>query len=1032
MSMGDKMRRVPFAELIARMFEEYRNAGSIFGIPKLAFFRAHDKTLDIFGQRCGSPMGPAAGPHTQLAQNIVTAYLTGSRFIELKTVQKLDSLEIEKPCIDAMDEGFNTEWSTELSVPGAYDEYVKAWVLLHLLEELFGLGGGFVFNMSVGYDLEGIKTEKIDRFIEDLKDSSGNEVFKGYLSQLSEMLADGSFLTGTGLEGARARVKDIVDGISPRICSSVTLSTMHGCPPDEIEAICNYMLAEKGLDTYVKLNPTLLGFETVRGMLDRIGFDHVTLKRESFEHDLQYPDAVAMLKRLASVAAEQGRRFGVKLTNTLGSVNDRGVLPGDEMYMSGRSLFPLSINLAAKLSEEFRGKLPISYSGGITFHNVREVFETGIRPLTVATDMLKPGGYLRLAQMAAVLEDSGGWEMDSIDVEKLKALAGASLAADYSLKDFRGEDEVKVPGPLPQTDCYVAPCVVACPIHQDVPGYVRLVGMGHYSEALALIYEKNALPSMTGTICDHQCQQNCTRLDYEGCVLIRDVKKLAVLNGFQEFKRGWVPPEVKRDAKVAVIGAGPAGLSASYFLAREGFDVTVFEREASAGGVVEHVVPRFRISREDIERDVKHIEAHGVKFVFGADPGFSISELKDKEFKYVLIAIGTYSPGPFPIEGDNPSVMPSLEFLQAFNRDPTRIRLGKVVAVVGAGDTAMDTARAALKVKGVEKSLIVYRRAKRQMPASREEYDAAVEDGVEFHWLANPERFDADDTLTCRVMALGEKDASGRARPVPTDETITLHVDTLIPSIGDYVDAEALASAGLDVGDKGEFNASESGETETENVFVIGDARTGPSTIVRCIAEGRRAADAICLKQEPGWTRNERAPDLDGKARLAAVLGKRGKIRLPGNPSHDDATGFAENEGFRCLECNFVCNKCVEVCPNRANIPVPVEGFRDAFQVVHIDAYCNECGNCATFCPWDGRPYTDKPTVFSLKEDFENSSNPGWLVEGDEVLVRDGGEATTFQLNGGKLEGDCAMLRLFEALYRERRALFGPVDRPEE
>ena len=219
------------------------------------------------------------------------------------------------------------------------------------------------------------------------------------------------------------RISKELDRISPYISPSVTISTMHGCPPTEIEAICSYMIKEQGFDTFVKLNPTLLGYDEVRKILDKHGFGYVVLNRESFEHDLQLSDAIPMLHRLYDLAAKEGRGFGVKLTNTLGTSNDGAVLPGSEKYMSGKSLFPISINVALLLSEEFSGQLPISYSGGVNAQNAADIFECGIHPITLATDMLHPGGYARMAQIASLLREKEGWDMESIDLAKLRALS---------------------------------------------------------------------------------------------------------------------------------------------------------------------------------------------------------------------------------------------------------------------------------------------------------------------------------------------------------------------------------------------------------------------------------------------------------------------------------------------------------------------------------------------------------------------------------------------------------------------------------
>lgn len=184
--MGDIMRPVPFEELLTRIFDEYQSQGSIFGIPEQQFYSPQaQRSIGVFGESCATPLGPAAGPHTQLAQNIITAWLTGGRFIELKTVQILDRLELEKPCIDAEDECFNTEWSTEFTLKKAWDEYLKAWFALHLLEQIFPLATNkesksFIFNMSVGYNLDGIKQPPMQEFIDNMMDASAHPKFAQY------------------------------------------------------------------------------------------------------------------------------------------------------------------------------------------------------------------------------------------------------------------------------------------------------------------------------------------------------------------------------------------------------------------------------------------------------------------------------------------------------------------------------------------------------------------------------------------------------------------------------------------------------------------------------------------------------------------------------------------------------------------------------------------------------------------------------------------------------------------------------------
>ena len=1066
--MADIMRPVPFEELFERITGELRNQGSIFGLKKEMFFSDDDKkSIKVFSQSARTPLGPAAGPHTQLSQNIITSYLAGARFIELKTVQILDSLEIAKPCIDARDEGYNTEWSTELSLEKAYDEYLKAWFVVHVLDILSHdkwAGPSFIFNMSVGYNLEGIKSEKMERFISSMMDARKSELFEAYKSSLKVMMEDKIF-EGTIYEGKEESVLKNLDKISHVISPSVTLSTMHGCPPKEIEAICTYMLTEKGLDTFVKLNPTLLGYDEVRSILDGLGYGYLTLKRESFEHDLQYDDAIAMLKRLMKLAKEKGRGFGVKLTNTLGSVNNQGVLPGDEMYMSGRALMPLSLSVALKLSKEFSGSLPISYSGGANALNIKELFETGIRPITVATDLLQPGGYYRLSEDARILSSLPSWDCNGIDVGKLEVLCTkAKDPKEFSSKDYKGMGSVKIGTPLPLLDCFVAPCVESCPIHQMIPDYVNLAAEGRKAEALALIYLDNALPNITGWICSHECQNHCTRKDYEGAVKIREVKKRLASSAFEEYKKElWEKPE-DGDVKAAVIGAGPAGLSAAFFLRRAGFDVSVFEKDESAGGVCRSTIPEFRIPSKVIDADVAFIEENGVTFHFNSHK--SISELKAEGFEYVFVAIGAEKSKNISISG-NGRRESAVSFLRRLKKDGSTL-LGSHVVVIGAGNTAMDAARAAKRCGGVDTVDIVYRRSFSEMPADREEYEEALKEGVRFNWLNNPVDF-KDGLLTMNKMALGEKDESGRRRPVDTGESATIPCDYLILAIGEAVSDEDLRELS--------YNAEEDG------VFLIGDAMTGPSTVVECIASAREAVekaidevydDIIESEEEDedecscdhhheegeecscghhhhhedgeecscGHHHDEEDDDVDEDDEelraaedeyFASLIEKKRHLVQSDLTLSDDE--FFKREASRCLECSYLCSKCVDVCPNRANVAIDMrswEAFSDPFEIVHLDAYCNECGNCETFCPYSGGPYRKKFTIFSLREDFEKSTNDGFFYDGQFLSVRYEGEVLSGSFDKDGLvvvDGLPAELEmLIDEIFTSYHYLLGPVE----
>ena len=1040
------MRPIPFGELLTRIMGEFRNHDSIFSIDKAQFYKDdRKKTVNVFSQSCTTPMGPAAGPHTQLSQNIVASYLVGARFIELKTVQIMDHLEIAKPCIDARDEGYNVEWSTEYTLEKAYDEYLKAWIVLHMIES--AMEGkvvekpSFIFNMSCGYNLEGIKQEKMQIFIDSMIDAGKKPLFDEYINEAKALLDEG-ILEGSDWEGREECVRKTLDKISRNICPSVTVSTMHGCPPKEIEAICSYLLTEKKLDTFVKLNPTLLGYDTVRKVLDDLGFNYVVLKRESFEHDLQLSDAKAMLHRLVELAGKEGRKFGVKLTNTLGNVNPQDVLPGDERYGSGRILLPLSTRVALILSEEFNGTLPISYSGGVSALSVKELFEIGIHPITLATDMLHPGGYAKMKQLCEICKEAPeAWKKETIDVSRLrKFVETVSSPKGIAGKEFRGTNSSKVGTPLSLFDCYVAPCVEACPIHQPIPEYVALAGEGRLAEALSLIYTSNALPNITGWICDHQCQNHCTRMDYEGPVQIREVKRIAAEKGFDEFKASmWEKPDEPADVKAAVIGAGPAGLAAAYFLALAGFDTSVFEKEKNAGGVVANIIPEFRIPLEAVEKDVQFIKDNGVKFNFGTEK--TIKELRDEGFEYIFVGVGATASNDPHVSGNGPRESAISFLLRSKNGE--KINLGKNVVVVGGGNTAMDAARMAIRTQGVESVTVVYRRSQSEMPADREEYEMALSDGVKFLFLANPSDV-TDGIMNVKKMVLGEKDASGRRKPVESGETFSLDCSYMISAIGEKADQNVLDAIG--VGEEGK-------------VYIIGDTKTGPSTVVRCIASAQSAVDdAIDKVYEDILSQDddEKECDCEGECTcssqeeevieededideirseeddfFASIREKKSSVLLSASKTSKD---FLKTEAKRCLECSYYCNKCTEVCPNRANVMLDMRDtglFDDPFQILHLDAYCNECGNCAAFCPHDGGPYLKKFTLFSRLDDFENSTNSGFYCENDQVKIRLDGKIIDGEIDkDGKLVADVPeeVKAMVETVFVSYSYLLGPVE----
>ncbi len=957
--MSELMTPIPFRRLMQWITTEYQREGSVFGVHR-PYIAGH-KTLPIFGETIETPFGPAAGPATQLAQNIIAGYFGGARFFELKTVQQMDGADlaacVNKPCILAEDECYNCEWSTELYVHEAFDEYVKAWCAIKMISHLYGLGhdDGFVFNMSVGYDLAGIQGEKIDTYLNNMMDASKTPIFQECIAVLKAMFPN---------------EEEFIDTISPKVSRSVTVSTLHGCPPDEIERIASYLITEKGLHTFVKCNPTILGYESARDILDSMGFDYIAFDDHHFNEDLQYCDAIPMFRRLLALANSKGLEFGLKLSNTFPVDVKQKELPSEEMYMAGKSLFPLTIEMARRISKEFDGRLRLSYSGGADFFNIDRLFACGIWPITMATTELKPGGYQRFRQIGEKLERMVYHPFSRVDCEGVERL-GADMRNDrHHRKAVKPLPNRKLAEKVPLLNCFTAPCKGGCPIGQDIPEYVELCRLGCYEEALDVVLAKNPLPFITGTICAHHCMDKCTRNFYDLPVDIRGTKLIAAEHGYDAVFAKLQAPAVRfPDRKAAIVGGGPTGMAAAHFLARAGVPVTLFERENQLGGIVRQVIPGFRISGEAIDKDAAMLTKLGVDIRLGA-PAPSVEELKAQGYTHILLAVGAWKPGKLDIPGN---VRPVIAWMQA-------IKAGKEtvsghVAVIGGGNTAMDAARLALRA-GAASSTLVYRRTRKYMPADAEELELAMADGVRFLELVSP-MAQENGKLRCRKMILGEPDASGRRSPVETDEFVEIPCDLVVSAVGEKVDDQFLAANGVAVNDRGR-PAFENG-----CVYTAGDTLRGPATVVEGIADAARFCEAV-TGEKSGYV----APNY---AERGDAIAKKGIL-----------CDSAKCEGDRCLSCNTVCECCADVCPNRAN--VVIELADGSHQILHIDQMCNECGNCAVFCPYSSAPYKDKFTLFCSREGMaESKENSGFLYLGNrKVLVRLFGNEAEYDLDDPK------------------------------
>ncbi|HOP04048.1 MAG TPA: putative selenate reductase subunit YgfK [Tenuifilaceae bacterium] len=1049
----DQFYPIQLEHLLRMILKQLDENNQIFGIPKKLFYSpelVESFRSERFGQLLETPIGVAAGPHTQLAQNIIAAWICGARFIELKTVQTLDELEISKPCIDMQDEGYNCEWSQELKIHESFDQYLDAWIIIHILKHKLGIGSpsspGVIFNMSVGYNMEGILKDNVQWFFSKMADAS---------AELEEKIKS--------IEKIYPEVREIE--ISPRLSDNITLSTMHGCPPDEIEKIGHYLLSEKKLHTAIKLNPTLIGKEKLREILLKSGFE-TNVPDIAFEHDLKYPDALSIIKNLQETASKNKLQLSIKLTNTLESVNHKDVFSADQemMYMSGRALHPISVNLAAKLQKDFNGELDISFCGGVHAFNVSDVVACGMSPVTVSTDILKPGGYTRLNQYIEELRKKFKVvRANSIDdfiqkkcrttKENLPQCLQVNLnhyaqvvlgTLDYKKTSIH-DTTIKTNRPLGMFDCIHAPCVDTCPTNQDIPNYNYYTLNGDICKAGEIILQTNPFPQTTGMICDHLCQTKCTRINYDGAVLIREIKRYVAETAIaSQSSKPREPKNSSQRKRVAIIGAGPSGLSCAYFLAQAGFRVEVFESKPNPGGMVSGVIPSFRLTNKAISNDIQRVRELGVEVNFDVKINVQLFKKLQEENCYVYIAAGAQNSAKLEIAGISSSagVVDPLKLLEDVKKGNTA-DYGKRIAIIGGGNTAMDVARTAFRLVGNDgKVTIIYRRTIKEMPADQGEIIAVLKEGVAVMELTSPDKILSTDgrvsAILCSRMELGEKDESGRRRPIkiPNSE-FEVEVDTVIPAVG-----QELA---FDFGN-GELICSEPGKYETKipNVFIGGDALRGASTAINAIGDGRKVAQLIIDREgidfktrpenirEPmdsSWHIAKRSRKVNPVKVLETSLSDRKNFELVTQTLTEDEV---IDEASRCLLCDEYCSICATVCPNMANVTYNVkptsillqtakrkdEGsfaiepsglfeVKQPYQILNIANFCNECGNCNTFCPSSGAPYKEKPKIFLTQSSFNDAEEGFYLDRTDEheiLYFKNKGDVSSFCEKNGSVE----------------------------
>ncbi len=524
-------------------------------------------------------------------------------------------------------------------------------------------------------------------------------------------------------------------------------------------------------------------------------------------------------------------------------------------------------------------------------------------------------------------------------------------------------------------DC-VAPCKRACPSNQDCQGYVGLIADGKYAQAIRLIKKDNPLPSSIGRVCPHPCEDACRREHAEGAVSICSLKRFAA-----DFDNSEYIPECKEKTgkRVAIIGAGPSGLSAAYFLAREGVEVQLFEAMSKAGGMLRYGIPEYRLPGAVLDREIAAILAMGVKINYNQKLGrdFSLGSLKEK-FDAVYAAVGAWKSSTLGCENDDlPNVLGGIDFLRAVS-EGNAPDIGESVAVVGGGNTAMDTVRTAVRL-GAKNVTLLYRRTREEMPAAEEEIEEAMEEGVNFLYLSAPVAVLQEGGkavgLKVQKMQLGEPDASGRRRPVPVEGAVEdMYYDTVIAAIGQRVVPEGLEELSFNRWGTVQVNPS-TFATSVEGVFAGGDAvNDGPGIAVAAIAHGKKAAFSIAAFLKGEKYTGEAPFYFEKSDEISEQIGEVDYIeRTPANIAAPEkrkldfsevATTFSEEqakkEASRCLECGCRALYDCRLLPlmQEYNPLEVIAGGEDKYLpedksnpfIVRDNNKCILCGLCVRVC----------------------------------------------------------------------------------
>jgi len=497
-----------------------------------------------------------------------------------------------------------------------------------------------------------------------------------------------------------------------------------------------------------------------------------------------------------------------------------------------------------------------------------------------------------------------------------------------------------------------APCKTACPAHIAVQGYLKLAAQGRYTDALELIKKENPFPAVCGRICNKRCEAECTRGDVDEAVAIDEVKRFIADHDLNESTR-FVPKMVNQigrpyTEKIAVIGAGPAGMSCAYYLANKGYPVTVFDRNPVPGGMLTMGIPGFRLEKEVLNAEIDILREMGVTFRCGIEVGkdITLQQLREEGYKGFYLAIGAQKSAPLGIAGEElKGVLGGVDFLREVNLGKN-VKLGKKCAVIGGGNVAMDVCRTAVRM-GAEETYIIYRRSEAEMPADPEEVLEAKDEGVQFRFLCAPVEIigsgDKVSALRVELMELGEPDEKGRRKPVGTGKFETLEVDSVIGAVGQAVEWGSLDTGKLEKTAKGTAAADPlTYQTSEPDIFVGGDCYTGPMFAIDAIAAGKEAAISLHRYVHPGQTLT-----MGRDRRVYKALDKdHALLDVKGFDTHQRQTpGYnkAKAKTFSDARMSFTEEQVKQECARCLGCGA-----------TKVDEYlCIGCGLCTTKCKFD-------------------------------------------------------------------------------